>query len=240
MNQSAAQPPAGWYPDPAGSGDERYWDGGTWSQVTRPAGGMNVPPGAGAAGPQYVTHSQGSAPGYTTYGPQYGQVTPVLAGWWWRVLASIIDSLVFIVPLSIIQAMVVNPALPEFERWLTDIILAAERGVTDIPPFPDAIVSAMITYSLISAVLWIVYRTLMVGRFGATLGQMATSLKVVRDSDTGLGLIGWGPSAIRAVLAVVIQNVPLLGLVNVLMPLFTRKKQTFHDMAAKTVVVRTK
>ncbi len=29
------QPPAGWYPDPAGSDGERFWDGVAWSQATR-------------------------------------------------------------------------------------------------------------------------------------------------------------------------------------------------------------
>lgn len=32
----AAPPPAGWYPDPAGSADERYWDGAAWTEQTRP------------------------------------------------------------------------------------------------------------------------------------------------------------------------------------------------------------
>ena len=28
--------PAGWYPDPAGSGQQRYWDGNAWSYLTDP------------------------------------------------------------------------------------------------------------------------------------------------------------------------------------------------------------
>ena len=35
MTNSPQQPPAGWYPDPAGSGGERFWDGVAWSQSTR-------------------------------------------------------------------------------------------------------------------------------------------------------------------------------------------------------------
>jgi hypothetical protein len=32
----AASPPAGWYPDPDGSGQLRYWDGGAWTNDLRP------------------------------------------------------------------------------------------------------------------------------------------------------------------------------------------------------------
>jgi hypothetical protein len=30
--------PEGWYPDPAGAGSERWWDGRAWTPGTRPAG----------------------------------------------------------------------------------------------------------------------------------------------------------------------------------------------------------
>lgn len=36
MTQEQPPPPtAGWYPDPSGSGGERYWDGGRWTAQTR-------------------------------------------------------------------------------------------------------------------------------------------------------------------------------------------------------------
>lgn len=51
----------GWYPDPWGTDDERWFDGSAWARATRPPGGLAVPPevdgpadaspGAGLAGP---------------------------------------------------------------------------------------------------------------------------------------------------------------------------------------------
>jgi len=40
----AAQPsvPAGWYPDPYGQGQERYWNGSAWSGNVRAAPGARV------------------------------------------------------------------------------------------------------------------------------------------------------------------------------------------------------
>jgi len=37
------QPAPGWYPDPQGTGGERWWDGVQWTATQRPAGGVAVP-----------------------------------------------------------------------------------------------------------------------------------------------------------------------------------------------------
>lgn len=33
---ASAAPPAGWYPDPAGSGGQRWWDGSKWTETVQP------------------------------------------------------------------------------------------------------------------------------------------------------------------------------------------------------------
>ncbi len=238
MSFSAESPPAGWYPDPAGSGGERYWDGGNWSQVTRPAGGMS-----GSYSTQQGQAAPQSAYGQSGYGPAgYAAAAtrpPGLAGFWWRVLASILDSLILWIPLSIVQNLVMGAdVMSAFQVWLTDWLDRQIRGETELPPIPEQVLQSFGLAILVVMILWIAYRTVMVALRGATLGQSITGLRVVPDGSP-LGTIpSWKTSGIRAVTAVIFQQLPLLGLADPLTMLFTAKKQTLHDMIARTVVIK--
>ncbi|MFI0187232.1 DUF2510 domain-containing protein [Streptomyces sp. NPDC017082] len=66
--------PPGWYPDPGQTNDapptERWWDGGAWTDRTRPAG-QAAPWGPPAAGPAAVPPAGfGGHPGYPAYPAQ--------------------------------------------------------------------------------------------------------------------------------------------------------------------------
>jgi len=66
------QPAAGWYPDPSTPGQLRWWDGVSWSQVTRPAAPSQ---GAGTAPAPGTASGSGTASGYgaqSAYGTQLG------------------------------------------------------------------------------------------------------------------------------------------------------------------------
>ncbi len=243
MSTPSQMPPSGWYPDPAGSGDERYWDGGTWSQVTRPVGGVYAQP----VPPQQVT-PQPPAP---QYGSQFRQqqyegrvpFTPMarqprIAGWWWRVLAAIIDSLILLVPLSLLQNLLFQDTILEFNAWSERYLNAALTGATDLPVITAGLIRGFLLYTLFTMAVWIVYRTLMVARFGGTLGQLACGMRVIIDGDQQMSIVSMRTSAVRATLAMVFQQIPVFNLVNVLAPLFNKKVQTFHDMLAHTVVIR--
>ncbi|WP_449066602.1 DUF2510 domain-containing protein [Planomonospora algeriensis] len=52
------QTPAGWYPDPYGSPQLRWWDGSQWTDATHP---LDAPP-AGQAGPSTPQGSQSQGP----------------------------------------------------------------------------------------------------------------------------------------------------------------------------------
>ncbi|MFV0430461.1 MAG: RDD family protein [Arachnia sp.] len=223
MDDSSQLPPQGWYPDPAGAIAERYWDGQAWSQVTRPVAQEGPP-----AQPEPAVHG---GPG--SYGA--GE----LAVWGWRVLAFIIDGIIWLLPITVIQGIVMGPNLQAMDDWSQEVLaLVASGSTATLPPVPVEVMSALMRFAFVLGIVWAVYRTLMVRLAGGTLGQLAIRLRVVRDGDHSMDKLGWGLSLIRAVTAVALFNITFVGLINGLMPLFTAKKQALHDMIARTVVVR--
>lgn len=227
MSHSAQHPPAGWYPDPAGSGDERYWDGGSWSHVTRPAGGLQTDK---QEDPDFVKRM------YELRDKLARGEVLVLAGWWRRVFAAVLDYIIFYIPAVMIAMR--NPAMVEFENWWLDTLLAASNGMVTGPPVPEGVLNFLTTFAVIMAAVWFIYRVLMVKFLGGTVGQLALRMRVTSDGDINAGRVGWVPALSRALVAVLLWNVPMVGwLLYALPPAFTAKKQAIHDRLASTVVV---
>lgn len=189
------------------------------------------------------TPQQGPATPYSPYAQGgYGAAMtrqPALAGFWWRVLASILDSLILSIPLTLVQNLVMGADVTNaFEVWLTDVLSRQMRGETEFPAIPGGVVQSFFLSVIAVMILWIIYRTIMVALKGATLGQMITGLRVVTDGSPMETIPSPRTAGIRAVAAVVFQQIPLLGLADPLTMLFTAKKQTLHDMIARTIVVK--
>jgi uncharacterized RDD family membrane protein YckC len=81
----------------------------------------------------------------------------------------------------------------------------------------------------------IVYKPVMEGARGQTLGKMAVNIKVVRATDAGP--IGYGEAFLRWIVGAVIGFIPFGTLVDLLWPLWDQYNQTLHDKVAKTIVV---
>ena len=144
-------------------------------------------------------------------------VSPVLAGWWSRVGATAIDSMILIVP-----------------TLLLDLLFGSVLG--------------QIAAVIVQAVYMIGLQTRGPGQ---TIGNRAVHTRV-RDSLTGhtitsrQALIRWAFTAIYSVLEIfssasastLTAVISVLALADCLYPLFNSRKQTIHDLVARTIVVR--
>jgi uncharacterized RDD family membrane protein YckC len=179
--------------------------------------GYTSPPPPGAGGP--VAPAFGQQP--TTFGGQF-----VLAGWWSRVGAYLIDGLIVGVGALILF-------LPLVAAGLT----------VDTDAGWATLIAAGIVWVLCLAVAALFYAPVMMARTnGRTLGRMATNIRVVRAS--GEPITFW-----FAVLREVIVKWFLFGLagaatggivhlLDVLWPLWDEQNRCLHDYVVDTRVVK--
>ena len=237
-----SQTPAGWYPDPEAPPGFvpllRWWDGYQWTDHRQPPPSPSLP-----AGP--------TAPD--------GQP---LSGWWWRVLAWLLDwILLTIVVYAItlpVQSDIQTEALRLQEVYLQRLEAGESgaigdyvRGMLEIY-YADHVLSMLVLPALIT----LTYHAVMLRNRGATLGKVVCRLRVrLREDDGRLpwSTIGtrlavqWGPGwavgvafALGAPLALSVVAILAAGtfaFVDPLCALGTRR-QAIHDRAARTVVVR--
>ncbi|GAA5157891.1 RDD family protein [Ornithinimicrobium tianjinense] len=152
-----------------------------------------------------------------------------LAGWWHRVGARLLDSIV----IAIVGGLVANTLVPGVWADYTDWALSA----TDPAAQPPAeLMGRVAQWSLVLAVVGFVYEVVMVALVGGTLGKLMTGLRVrLRDQP---GLPGWGAALIRSLVYQLSGVFAPVYLLNVLWPLWDGKRQALHDKAAKTNVVK--
>ncbi|WP_296140824.1 RDD family protein [uncultured Tessaracoccus sp.] len=245
MTASPGQPPAGWYPDPAGGGGERFWDGEAWSQATRDgASPAQRPPfGTPAQAPTEqrdpLPHQQQPWVGVGVQPhliPAQGH--RALAGFWIRVVGYIVDailmSLLAWVFIGSQQAKVQDDTL----LYIARVAEMLADPTVDPPALPTGLIRDMAVMAGVTILLWAVYRTVTVATLHGTLGQKACGLRVAMKGDESLAPVGWKAAAIRGIAGGVLYE--FFGFLAQISVLFTNRKQTLPDMISRTVVVNTR
>jgi uncharacterized RDD family membrane protein YckC len=160
--------------------------------------------------------------------PSYGRYT--LAGWWSRVGAALIDSVIIGVGALLIVALFGSV-------FSIGFFASEETGVVSL------VVGLMLSFLAI-AIIALLYAPLMMARTnGKTLGRMALGIRVVRANGEAM-TFGWAmlrEVAVKALLFGMILSSITFGLawlVDVLWPLWDDENRALHDFIVDTRVVR--
>jgi uncharacterized RDD family membrane protein YckC len=178
---------------------------------------------AGAPAEPVVSVTDASAPTYE------------VSGWWRRVGAVVLDTLVLAVP-SIVLAV----ALHQVHK----VLVIDSQG--------DIATSYRFHYTWADSLLWMAYSLVLLIRVGArngqTFGKQGSAIRVVRndgrpvDAKTWLIREGIGKATIPGLLSAAVPVFALVLLlyllVDYLWPLFESENRALHDLLAGTHVVR--
>ena len=209
--------------------------------VPPPASSYPAPPPAAPPPPSYPappppgTYPVGGyapAPGQMpSYDGTGGPIGLPYAPWGVRLGGYLIDVVIFI-PVFIILALLFHHS-----HVLTVHFNTRTNGVETRRTF--SLLSILFT-----GLIYLVYTTILCGGpRGQTVGMMAVGVRVVRD--TTQNVIGYGRafwrSLVEQIFRLLLLTTLFLGIVwvlDMLFPLWDKKRQTLHDKIAKTVVLR--
>jgi uncharacterized RDD family membrane protein YckC len=200
-------------------------------------------PLGGGTAPEAPRHESG-LPGYTSppppgaggpVAPTYGQQAPalggryVLAGWWSRVGAQIVDGIL----ISVVALVLFLPLGAAFGVGFAD----------DSDATVWAAVAGLLLWVLCVGIIALLYAPAMMARTnGKTLGRMVTNIRVVRTSGEP---ITFGFAMLREVVVKTIGfgiagafTGGIANLVDVLWPLWDEENRALHDFVVNTRVVK--
>jgi uncharacterized RDD family membrane protein YckC len=233
-NVSAAGAPAGWYPDPAGSGGQRYFDGANWT------GHLTAPPGYAPAG-------YGTPPvwRYAWKGAQYGRPAfgpGALASPGARLGAVCLDFLVlvpvFLLIAGVAIAIVAPHAGPIFPKTTVCDNGTGYNGAgcTDTGPPPGIvwIYLTVIGAMFVTGIVWFFYEAIAVAHYGRTLGMSWLKIRPVRIDGSPLS---GGRAFGRAALFYLALFLGWIGLLDFLWCLWDENRRCLHDKAIDSLVI---
>ncbi len=257
----------GWYDDPDVPDQLRYFDGVVWSAHTTPrlsptaatstiGHSMAVPSAAEREHPRRggpsAPQQQGPPPTWSTP-PAWERTRPgqslpdgaVLAEWWRRLLARVVDALITGIIGGLLSVPFLGPVVTAFQDWFS----AAMEGGSGAQPSTAAIQAAItdvtLPVTLIGLGVGLLYEVSFLVWRSATPGKMLFGTVVRPLAAAGPVTL---PVAARRqaikVLTTLLGLNALLGLfgffLSVLDPawlLWDPKRQALHDKVADTVVV---
>ena len=253
--------PAGWYDDPQDTSKLRYWDGVVWSSHVTPKVSPTVeqshigmpypvaPASARQPGPQDRGQAGGQWPAYGQGPGQLGQLaqnwvshpptTPdgaLLAGWWLRVGACLLDGIFTFVLALPLTGWFYHRYLVGVVDWSKTIADQAAAGSTSVVLFPPwEILQYGFGAGVLSLLVSGVYEVLFLSRSGATPGKKIVGISVrLRDRA--------GPPPMKSALGrtacqLGFSLVSFGSLLDDLWPLWDDKRQAIHDKIVGTNVV---
>jgi uncharacterized RDD family membrane protein YckC len=223
------QTPAGWYADPAAPPGavpfQRYWDGQSWTEHL-------------------------AAPAYPQAMPALPKTTPDgqrLAGWWSRVLASLLDSLISLPIVLMLSIPLWGRVISVFRDFFDEMDRAQREGA----PMPSSfdVQEKLLVPSLLFGLLFIgfslAYTFVFLRWKQATPGKLIVGLRVRRRDvpgplpygTIGLRWIGQNGASVVGLIPYAGSVLGLYPLLDSLWPLWDDKNQALHDKLAGTNVV---
>ena len=248
----------GWYDDPDDPLLLRYFDGVVWSAHTTTRRSPTADAsriGRAAEVPAAASRPHSGAHHPAMYAPGAGgwttrsDVLPdgaVLAPWWRRLLARLLDSVVVGILSAIFAWPWLGRAFTVFGDFFNQSVKAGSGGPQpDMVAFQADLVTALLPVAIVSLVVGLVYEVSFLVWRSATPGKMVLGTMVRRTGAAGrLSVVDALKRQIISVLTGVLGFVPLASLiasmVEILDPawlLWDPKRQTLHDKVADTVVV---
>jgi uncharacterized RDD family membrane protein YckC len=261
--------PAGWYRDPAprdpsAPDTRRFWDGTSWTASTRTASRQErrawreeavavrlarlrelvarADAGDEEAQRQLITAAPARSARRTTADGQ------VLAGWWARVAASLLDGLLVTVLGCVVGWRYVQDIGEGYRQFLGASVHASEAGapVPDPRTLLDAVAGPLLATSLIIALVGLAFEVGFLRSCQATPGKLALGLQVRPCDQPGplcwrAALLRWagkGGAGLLRFLPFGVVVYALYALLDYLWPLGDHHRQALHDKVARTYVVR--